>query len=132
MAKRAKSLMPTEKEIHVNICEYLRMQYPDVLFTSDASGLRVSMGVIMEVKRKSCNYKIPDLLILHRNSQYNGCFIEIKRSIGDLYLKSGKLKNDHVKAQEQCLFMLREQGFYAEFGIGFDNTIQQIEKYLNN
>jgi hypothetical protein len=131
MAKRAKSLMPTEKEIHVNICEYLRMQYPEVLFTSDASGLRVSMGVIMEVKRKSCNYKIPDLLILHRNSQYNGCFIEIKRSASDLYLKSGKLKNDHVKSQEQCLFMLREQGFYAEFGIGYNDTIEKIEKYLN-
>lgn len=132
MAKRTKSLMPSEKEIHVNICEYLRLQYPDLLFTSDAGGLRVSIGVIMEVKRKSCNYKIPDLLIFQRNSQYNGCFIEIKRSKDDLYLKSGKLKNDHVKAQEECLFMLREQGYYAEFGVGFDNTIQQIETYLNS
>lgn len=132
MAKRTKSLMPSEKEIHVNICEYLRLQYPELLFTSDAGGLRVSMGVIMEVKRKSCNYKIPDLLIFQRNSQYNGCFIEIKRSKDDLYLKSGKLKNDHVKAQEQCLFMLREQGYYAEFGVGYNDTIQQIETYLNS
>lgn len=130
MAKRAKSLMPTEKEIHVNICEYLRLQYPELLFTSDAGGLRVSMGVIMEVKRKSCNYKIPDLLIFQRNSQYNGCFIEIKRSAGDLYLKSGKLKNDHVKAQEECLAMLRQQGYYAEFGVGYNDTIQKIERYL--
>ena len=130
MAKRAKSLMPTEKEIHVNICEYLRLQYPELLFTSDAGGLRISMGVIMEVKRKSCNYKIPDLLIFQRNSQYNGCFIEIKRSEGDLYLKSGKLKNDHVKAQEECLIMLREQGYFAEFGVGYNDTIQKIERYL--
>lgn len=129
--RTVKSLMPTEKEIHCAICEYLRIQHPNLLFSSDAGGLRVSMGVIMEVKRKSCNHKIPDLLIFQPNSQYKGCFVEIKRSKDDLYLKSGKLKTDHVKAQAECLFMLRELGYYAEFGIGFEDTIQKIETYLN-
>ena len=127
----AKSLTITEKQIHCNVCEYLRTQYPRLIFTSDASGIRLSIGLRIEVKNKSCAYKIPDLLIFQPNSQHPMAFFEIKRSRDDLYLKSGKLKNDHVKAQEHCMMMLRDLNFHAEFTIGFEGTIQAIEKYLN-
>lgn len=131
MAKRTKSLIPSEKQIHTNVCEYLRINYPDLIFTSDPSGIKSSMGVVMDVQRKVSKHKIPDLLIFEPNSQYSAAFFEIKRSVGDLYLKSGKLKNDHVKAQQQTIDLLLSKGYFATFTIGFEGTIQTIEKYLN-
>lgn len=128
---RESILTITEKQIHINICEYLRLQYPNLIFFSDASGLRVSVGLRIEIQKKMSGHKIPDLIILVPNSQYRGAFIEIKRCKDDLYLKSGKLKNDHVKSQEHTMILLRDMGYFAEFGIGFEHTIQMIERYLN-
>ena len=132
MAKRTKSLMPSEKQIHISVCEYLRLRYPDLIFTSDMGGLLVGMGVRMEIKNKSSHFKIPDLLIFKPNSTCSAAFFELKKSKDDLYLKKcGSLKNDHVKSQEHCMMLLRDLGFHAQFTIGFEGTIQAIEKYLN-
>ncbi len=51
----------TEKEVHTAVCKYLDAQYPDVIYLSDPSGMRVTIGLQMELKRKRCKrYKIPD------------------------------------------------------------------------
>ena len=61
------------------------------------------MGVVMDVQRKVSKHKIPDLLIFEPNSQYSAAFFEIKRSVGDLYLKSGKLKTTTLKRSNKRL-----------------------------
>ena len=76
----------TEKILHTQVCQYLDLQYPDVIYTSDMSGMRVSIGLRVEMKRKQCKkYVIPDLLILHPKKGYHGLLIEIKADKEDLY-----------------------------------------------
>lgn len=131
MAK-AKTLKVTEKQVHIAVCQYLDLQYPNVIYSSDASGMRLTMGLRVELQKKTCkHYKVPDLLILHPNSTKNGLFLEIKRSVRDCYKLDGTLlKSEHLEAQQQTIFRLRELGYSADFGCGIDDCIRQITKYL--
>jgi hypothetical protein len=39
-----------EQEIHIAICQYIRNKYPDVLFSSESGGIRVSIGLARKLK----------------------------------------------------------------------------------
>lgn len=122
----------TEKQVHTAICKYLDAQYPDVIYTSDPSGMRVSIGLVMEMKAKRCKrYKIPDLLILYPNSEYYGLFIEIKKDLSQLVTKSGDLRKDnHTQEQLRTLKKMQDLGYAAIFAAGFDHAKQAIDLYF--
>lgn len=124
----------TEKQVHKAICQYLDIQYPDVIYTSDPSGIRTTIGIVMEMKAKRCKrYKIPDLLILHPNGQYYGLFLEIKKDLSQIVTKSGDLRNDkHTQEQNRTLLRLQELGYAAIFAAGFDHAKKAIDLYFNN
>jgi hypothetical protein len=121
----------SEKIIHQQVCEYINMQYPNVIFTSDPSGMRVSVGLRKELKRKRCNnYKIPDLLILHPINGKSGLMLEIKKNGVKLHKKDGSFKDEHTELQAASIDRLRVIGYAAEFGIGFDNCKKIIDNYF--
>ena len=123
----------TEKKVHQQVCDYLKMQYPNVIFTSDASGMRVSMGLRMELKRKRCNrFVIPDLIILHPNKSWHGLIIEIKNKASEWYNKDGviKINNEHIYKQWQSLYQLSKLNYCAEVGVGFDGCRRIIDNYF--
>jgi hypothetical protein len=124
----------TEKTIHQQVCHWLKLQYSNLIFTSDASGMRVSIGLRVELKRKRCdNYKIPDLLIFHPTSRYRGLFIEIKTDKSDVYNKNGVMKpTEHIQEQAKTLERLNELGYKAEFGFGFNHCLFIITSYMKN
>lgn len=124
----------TEKQVHKAICQYLDLQYPDVIYTSDPSGIRTTIGIVMEMKAKRCKrYKIPDLLILHPNSTYHGLFMEIKKDLSQIVTKSGDLRKDkHTQEQNRTLLRLQELGYAAIFAAGFDHAKKAIDLYFNN
>lgn len=131
MASRKKK--QAEKSVHQQLCDYIKYQYPKVVFTSDASGLRVSMGLRMELKRKRSNDKIPDLLILHPSGNYHGLLIEVKRNIGEVYKKDlSYVKDEHIEDQAATLEKLNAVGYKAVFGCGFDHSKQIIDEYLKD
>lgn len=123
-----------EKAVHQQICDYIKIQYPNVIFTSDASGMRVGMGLRMELKRKRCaNYKIPDLLILQPSGAYHGLLVEIKRDIKDLFTAKGNLKStDQINEQSKTIVRLNDIGYYACFCCGFNHCRSVIDNYLEN
>jgi hypothetical protein len=122
----------TEAQIQKAVCDYIRLQYPDVIFISDTSGLKTSIGVATQLKSlRSCR-GIPDLIILQPNLPYHGLMIEIKRSRDELLNKSGSIKNSpHIKEQIKILTRLTEMGYFCTFGCGFDECKQIIDKYLS-
>ena len=122
----------TEKEIHKQICRYLDIQYPDVIYTSDPSGMRVSIGLVMEMKAKRCkSYKIPDLIILHPSGRYKGMCIEIKRDLSQIVTKNGTMRKEkHLQEQLKTLERLQILGYAAIFGAGFDHAKQAIDLYF--
>ena len=123
----------TEKQIHLQVCRYLDLQYPKVIYTSDSSGVRVSIGMAKALKAIRCKgYKIPDLIIMHPNRLYHGLIIEIKKDLSQILKKSGHFKNDkHVQEQLKSLEELKRLGYAAIFGCGFDHCKSVIDEYFN-
>lgn len=123
----------TEKQIHSQVCRYLDLQYPKVIYTSDSSGIRVSIGMAKALKSIRCKgYKIPDLIIMHPNKIYNGLIIEIKKDMSQIITKSGTFKKDkHVQEQLKTLKQLQSLGYASIFGCGFDHCKSIIDEYFN-
>ena len=121
-----------EKHLHQQICSYINLQYPDVIYLSDPSGLKVSIGVAIELKKKRCKkYKIPDLIILKPMSGKCGLVIEVKVSVEDVFTKKMELKNnEHVREQHKTIQELTRLGYKACFGIGFEKCKSIIDNYL--
>lgn len=122
----------TEKIIHQQICTYINLQYPNVIYTSDASGMRLTIGLRMEAKAKRCNnYVIPDLIILHPAGGFHGLMLEIKRTRNDLYKKGGGyLKSEHIEAQTKAIEQLNKLGYHSGFACGFEEAKTVIDAYL--
>jgi hypothetical protein len=117
---------------HKAVANYLKMQYPNVIFTSDSSGIRLSIGNAKKMLALKSNNKIPDLIILHPNQEYNGLIIEIKAKHKSPYLKNGSLsKSVHIQEQNKTLEALTELKYKAVFGVGFDECKNIIDKYMN-
>jgi hypothetical protein len=149
--------MAKEESIYLTISKYLKVKHPGIVFRFDyGAGVKLTMGQAIKQKAMQSGRAYPDLFIaktskvLHERDNftfYGGLFVEIKQADKVLYRpKDAKdvLKGDyklrkkgdwydlHTEEQANMLALLRKQGYRAEFGIGFDNTIKIIETYLKN
>ena len=143
--------MTSEADLQVQVADYLRLQYPDVMFHSDfGSGIKLTMGQAIKQKRQNGGRRAwPDMLIAEpivRDSEtgqfykgnyyptkqvYNGLFIELKRPGTRIYKKDGTLVADqHIREQFDVLEQLRKRGYMAEFACGFDEAKRIIDEYL--
>jgi hypothetical protein len=129
MAKQRKTL---EDQIHVMVCDYLRLKYPHVIFTTESSGIRLSIGAAKKLKKKRSCSGLPDLLIFYPSGEYSGLFIEIKQKESDVFNKKGVLRClPHILEQYSIIMRLKALGYCAEFGFGFDDCRQIIDNYMN-
>lgn len=122
----------SENNLAVNLSDYLRYQYPNVLFRFDyGAGLRITPGQAVRQKRLQKAKSWPDLFIAEPRGKYGGLFIEIKRHDTKVYLKNGTLtSNPHIQRQAGIINELIKRGYKAEFGIGFDHCKDIIDSYL--
>lgn len=122
-----------EEELQISVCEYLDLQYPNIIYTSDLSGIKLPVGLAVKAsKQRTKKYKIPDLLILHPNNMYHGLILELKKSRSELYLKDNKTisNSKHIREQLKTLIRLSELGYKSCFSCGFDETKQIIDDYF--
>jgi len=127
----AKTRKKVEESVHLAIAKYIKLQYPNVIFFSEPSGLRVTIGLRKLLKGLRSESKLPDLFIAEPRNQFAGLFIEIKASVDTLYTKDGRIKNiEHIKEQLEMLERLQNKGFKAVFGAGFDDCKEIIDEYL--
>jgi hypothetical protein len=120
-----------EANLHQNICSYIRQQYPKVLFNTDLSGLKLTLGQAVKVKQLRSSNGFPDLMIFYPNKNYHGLFIELKKDGTKLYKKDGITPvNEHIKEQFEIIDKLGVLGYCATFGIGFDEVKQIIDLYM--
>lgn len=144
----------TELEVQIQVADYLRLRYPDVLFHSDyGSGLRLTPGQAIKQKRLQGGRRSwPDMFIAepknvkaeckvitdggvikeaHFLDQKYGLFIELKKAGTRIYRKDGRLVSDaHIREQFDMLEQLRQRGYMAEFACGFDEAKKIIDEYL--
>lgn len=131
-----------EYHLQKQVCQYLELQYPDVLFLSDTvANITLTMG--QRVRNKAIQkdgFACPDLLILEPMGEYHGLFIELKHE--SIFLKDGitlkkqsVIKNgvyqyDHLERQQKSITALLNKGYYCCFSVGFENTKQIIDSYM--
>ena len=147
--------MISEADLQVQVADYLRLQYPDVMFHSDfGSGIKLTMGQAIKQKRQNGGRRAwPDLFIAeprgvkasckviqpedrvireaHFTEQKHGLFIELKKAGTKIFTKKGTLvSNEHIREQFDMLEQLRRKGYVAEFACGFDEAKEIIDNYL--
>jgi len=57
--------MKSEENLQIAISSYLKYQYPDVIFTSESSGIRLTIGQATKAKKQRSKHKLPDMIILY-------------------------------------------------------------------
>ena len=137
-------MIKKEELLHLKVCDYLRKNYPDVLFRTDfSSGMKMSPGQAAKHKKFQKSRAWPDLFIAESgvvkfkegnlivNLRKNGMFLELKADGVKLYKKNGEMvANKHYQEQAEMLKKLRDRNYYAEFAIGYEDAIEQIREYL--
>lgn len=126
--------MKGEAAVQQMVCDYLRLQYPDVIFRSDfAAGMRLTPGMASRHKRLQSDRAYPDLQILQPNGQYHGMFIELKNENVKTHKKDGTLvSNPHIIEQARMLERLQAKGYFASFASGFNQCKELIDEYLSD
>lgn len=129
-----------EESLQRQVCSYLRLQYPHVVFRSDyASGLRLTINQARIHRSLQSGKSWPDLFIyLPRKvdgKQYAGMALELKREGIPIKVTRGPRKGQlvadiHIREQYYMLQRLERLGYWADFAIGFDDAINKIDYYM--
>lgn len=120
-----------EENLQLMVCNYLRISYPDVIFTSDASGVRLTQGQAGKMKAmKSVDCKFPDLMIFEPRGIFKGLFLELKSEGEKVFKVDGTPYAGHLHEQWRTLQRLAAKGYYAKFAIGFDDAKAHIDNYM--
>lgn len=133
-----------ESTLQCHVADYLRLQYPHVLFHSDyGSGIKLTPGQAAKQKRQNGGRRAwPDLFVAETiiskvrqddgsYNMYSGLFLELKREGTRILKKDGTLVADqHIREQHALLVELERRGYMARFAVGFDQAKQIIDEYL--
>lgn len=122
-----------EEYLHLQVCDYLRYKYPNVIFRTDfGAGIKLTFGQAVKHKRLQSGRAYPDLFIAEPMKGKHGLFIELKREGTRVYLKNGKLSTQkHIQEQAQVLNQLNERGYKAVFAVGYNQAIKIIDDYFH-
>lgn len=122
--------MRVEEKIQIELFSYLSLVYPDVIAISESSGIRVSKGLAMKLKRLRSKHTHCDIYVLQPSKGYHGLVIELKAK--NIYKKNGELlKDEHLYDQQKTIDALNKLGYYATFAVGFSQAKDVIDDYLN-
>lgn len=131
----------TESELQILVANYLRLQYPDVLFRSDfGSGAKLTPGQAIRQKRQNGGRRAwPDLFIAEPVDvdygepswrKYSGLFLELKKEGTRIKKRNGEWASNHIREQAEILEILNKKHYKAEFAVGFNEARKQIDSYL--
>jgi len=127
--------MKKEASLHNAVARYIAMQYPTAIFNTDLSGIRLTMGQSMQIKKLRSSNSFPDVIIYQGRgySQWSALFIELKERGRKLVRRDGYLVADQrIRDQNDMLHRLEDLGYCARFGHGFDQTQELIDWYMDN
>lgn len=139
----------TEENLQIKICNWLRKEFPHVVFVSDyAAGLNLTDTQRIKMASMRSHDGQPDLSIDFPSRGYHGLRIEFKKEGTAIYKRDGSLrkqaytrkykrngqlyikKGDHLAEQAAMLERYNEMGYFARFGIGEEHIKQIIRWYM--
>ena len=129
LSSKGSPLCPLERDEHNRVISWAKLmvstgQEPRLRFLrSGFEGLRLTMGVRMQVKRQTVSVGFPDLFLavpVWGLKHYCGLFVELKR-----------LKGGTVSAEQAIMIGdLQSLGYKAIVCRGADHAISEIKRYL--
>lgn len=136
-----------ESDLQTMVADYLRLQYPEVIFHSDfGSGVKLTIGQATKQKRQNGGRRAwPDMFIAepklagwyrYKDGWKNetvvrhGLFLELKKEGTRLKKKNGDWATEHIAEQADLLDRLRFRSYEAQFAVGFDEAKKIIDDYL--
>jgi hypothetical protein len=108
-----------EAGVQKAVVDYIKYQYPHVLYCASAGGVRTSMKQAIKMKATGYVKGVPDLQIFEPVGNYHGLLIEIK-----------DLKGVVSKEQKQWIKDLNDRGYFATYCKGVEATIKVIDDYF--
>jgi hypothetical protein len=121
----------SEKTLHKAVCDYIRLQYPGVLFNSDLAGAtKLTIGQATAMKNLRSNRGFPDIVIYEPCGDYHGLFIELKAEGTKLFKKNSAPATPHIAEQLEVIQALRIKGYKAEICVGWEMAKKVINEYL--
>ena len=121
----------SEESLHKSVCDYLKAQYPKILFNSDMSGIKLTIGQSIKAAKLRSNKGFPDIAIYEPRGKFHGFFVELKREGEVLYKLNEDPKTDHIQDQLNCQRLLMAKGYYSTIAIGWEDAKIKINNYLN-
>ena len=122
-----------ERDLQTQVCTYIKRKYPDVVFLSEPSGMYVSIYQARLLKAQRSKHALPDLWIIHPSMHYHGLILELKHESKTPFKSDGTLRKDqHLARQAETLELLQERKYWANFGVGYDDCIKQIDMYMSD
>ena len=123
----------SEKTLHRAVCQYIRYQYPGIMFNSDLAGAtKLTIGQAVSMKHLRSDRGWPDIFIAEpgKRFKYHGLFIELKAEGTKITNAKGFPATPHIAEQFLILERLSCKGYKAEFAVGFDEAKKLIDDYL--
>lgn len=122
--------MKKEESIQLALCEYVKLKYPEAIFTSESSGIRLTMGQAIKSKKLRSGNGLPDFMLFEPRGSWHGLFLELK--VISPYKKDGSLKSDpHIQEQHKVIVNLLRSGYCATFAVGLDEAIRLVDYYMD-
>lgn len=126
----------TEDQEQRDLCKWIKIKYPNVLYTIDLGGMSLSKTQ-RSVHNTRCKRGHPDMMFQEwYQDKYCGLAIEFKRT-GEYVTyqvgpKKGEFKNDddHLREQLEYLIGLKARCWLAVFVCGIDSAKKVIDAYM--
>lgn len=123
--------MRKEESLQIALCTYVKLQFPNAVFTSESSGIRVTKSLAGKMKAQRSKHKLPDFIMLEPRGMYHGLVLELKTKKRSPFLKNGELSTDkHVREQAKTLDILKRKGYAAFFAVGLDQAKLYVDRYM--
>ena len=110
-----------ERDIQKAIVNYIKLQYPNVLYCASAGGLRTSIKQARMMKATGYVKGFPDLVVMEPVGKFHGLFLEIKT-------KKGRATKEQLLWRHK----LNDRNYVCEITYGFEETKEVIDRYINN
>jgi len=121
----------SEESLQTAVSSYIKLQFPDVMFTAESSGIRLTIGQAVKAKKQRSQRGLPDMIILEPRGKYHGLCLELKKEGSSPFKKDGTLKaGQHLLEQSHAIRELKKRGYFACFCSGFYQSKEMIDAYM--
>ena len=126
--KQMHKLVSTEHQEQCAVVEYLRLQYPHVVFFAIPNGGLRNKAVAAKLKKEGVRAGVPDLFIA--NSYFNESWKEVEW-LG-LFIEMKTYKGRPSIAQIQMMNALTDANYKCVVCYSADDAIREIDSYLQD